>query len=241
MINAKITVLTAFWLAVFVFVGSQLARANTITYGFYRITDNSSVNPENQFTVEVAPTGNDSVSFTFRNAVGIPCSITGVYFNDGLFEPPFEAPFIKSSTGVSFSGQNPPNNLPGGKNVFPRFVTSTQFTAGAQGTDGGVNAGTEWVTLTFGLGEYESFEAVIDALDNPKAQWHLNNKGKVISYGSALRIGLHVQSIGADDGSDSFVNGGRRVPPAPVPDGGATMLILALGMLGLGYFGARKT
>ena len=237
MINAKITVLTAFWLAVFVFVGSQQARANTITYGFYRITDNSSVNPENQFTVEVAPTGNDSVSFTFRNAVGIPCSITGVYFNDGLFG----APSIESSTGVSFSGQNPPNNLPGGKKASPPFVTSTQFTAGAQGTDGGVNAGTEWVTLTFGLGEYETFEAVIDALDNPKEQWHLNNEGKVISDGSALRIGLHVQSIGADDGSDSFVNGGRRVPPAPVPDGGATMLILALGMLGLGYFGAHKT
>ncbi|MCL4854532.1 MAG: hypothetical protein KJZ78_24495 [Bryobacteraceae bacterium] len=191
--------------------------ANAVSYSFFKITNNGNQDVSSQLSVEVTGAGSQA-SFQFFNNVGIASSITDIYFDDGTLLG--IALITTSGAGVAFNSPANPSNLPGGNNASPAFVTTQNFSADSDPpvSQNGVNAATEWVTITFNLINGKTIVDTLAALDD-----------------GSLRIGLHVQAIGSKGGSDSYVNNGRNVP-----DGGVTAAMLGLGMLGLSFMSRRK-
>lgn len=179
-----------------------------------------------QLSVQI--TGDQSsmdVFFKFFNNVGIDSSITDVYFADdlGLFLTPITAGDITDSgAGVDFSAGAAPPALPAGADNG--FVTTAGLTADSNSptAPNGVNLSTEWLGILLTLAEGNTFADFL-----------------LSGFLGTFQIGMHVQSIGALDGSDSYINGGGgggfpdpQIAPVPIPAG----LILfgsALGGLGL--------
>ena len=147
------------------------------------------------------------VGFVFTNIGPEASSITDVYFDDGTLLG------IASITGipglVEFSQLASPPDLPGGNNVVPPFVTTTGFSADSDppAQPLGVNPG-EFLEITFDLQGGGVYDDVLGELES-----------------GDLRIGIHVQGY-SSGGSESFVNNGNGVIPAP----GAIML----GSIGIG-------
>lgn len=199
------------------FVFSHATPSHAYTIGFYRITNNGNPDISSQLSVSVEGVTENKVSFTFYNNVGTVSSITDIYFDDGTL---LGISTIESSLGVSFSAPATPKDLPGANLISPPFVTSTAaneyFSADSDSQGGvvnnGVNSSSEWVRIVFSLVNGKSFGDTTAALAS-----------------GALRIGLHVQGIGATmvttGGSDSYVN-----TPVPVP---AAAWLLASGLIGL--------
>jgi hypothetical protein len=52
-----------------------------------------------------------------------------------------------------------------------------------------------------------------------------------------IRVGIHVQSIGASSESDSFINNPNQVVPVPVPP---TFALMVIGLSGLGAAWIRR-
>jgi hypothetical protein len=210
----KILLFTA--IAALAMAGS--ARADGITLGFVRLTNNGNANVASQLTVQVAAVGTNQVSFTFFNAVGIASSITDIYFDDGTL---LGLSGVTSSAGVNFNTPAVPGNLPGGNTAAPPFETTAGWSADSDSpvAPNGVNAAGEWVTITFNLINGKNINDTIAALGN-----------------GDLRIGLHVQAIGATNGSDSYIN----TPGTSVPDGGMTISLLGLALAGLGLVSRRR-
>jgi hypothetical protein len=176
-----------------------------LTYSFVNITHNDAVNAaigEAQLFMELGDPVGNQVTFTFGNAGPEASSITQVYFDDGGFLS--LASINDSLAGVEFSQGASPPDLPGGNTVVPAFMTTTGLSFGsdppvqANGVDPG-----EWLALTFDV--------------NP-----LSNLQDQIASG-ALRIGIHVQAIGAG-GSEAFILGGPVDGNTTVPAPGAVML-----------------
>ena len=176
-----------------------------------------------QLSVDVTPFGAAMVDFTFSNKGPNPCSITGIYFEDGTLlglasvialDPFADDP---SRSGIVFGQPAHPSNLPGWGTLDPQFDVSSAFTVGANGAPDGVSPG-ESVVLRYMLLPGRTFDDVIAALNlgftNPDPTEPRNS----------LRIGLHVQDLGAQ--SDSLIL-------TPVP--GAFLL----GLLGLGVVGLK--
>jgi len=177
----------------------------SLTYSFVNITHNDAVNAaigEAQLFMELGDPVGNQVTFTFGNAGPEASSITQVYFDDGGFLS--LASINDSLAGVEFSQGASPPDLPGGNTVVPAFMTTTGLSFGsdppvqANGVDPG-----EWLALTFDV--------------NP-----LSNLQDQIASG-ALRIGIHVQAIGAG-GSEAFILGGPVDGNTTVPAPGAVML-----------------
>lgn len=190
---------------------AQNTSAISVTYGFDAVTANSAVNTATagQYTVEVADgAGAGQVEFIFRNSGPAASSITDVYFDDGTL---LGIASVSGGTGVDFSQGASPGDLPGGNTIG--FETTAGFNADSNPPTqpNGVNPG-EVLTIVFNLINGMTVQDTINALNG----------------GVDLRIGIHVQGF-ADGGSESFVNG----PPTTVPDGGATAVLLGLGVLGL--------
>lgn len=106
------------------------------TYGFYNITNNSTVNAaagEQQLSVEVSGEGTDGgfnlVGFKFINEGLADCVITEIYFQDGSILG--FASIDEALSGVDFKedevGSVSPKNLPGGKSIAPQFIATTAF------------------------------------------------------------------------------------------------------------------
>jgi len=75
---------------------------------------------------------------------------------------------------------------------------------------------------TLGVNAQGTFATLLAALDS-----------------GSFRVGLHVISLPTTGSpSDSYYNG-RRTPETPVPDGGSTMFLMSLALLGV-EFGRRK-
>ena len=185
------------------------------TYGFVNITNNDAGDAaigEAQLFVELFDLTNQ-VEFHFTNTGPEDCSITDVYFDDGTL---LGIPSIdNSSTGVSFSLDADPSNLPGGGSLTTPFVATSSADSDSPISDNGVNPG-EYLGITFNISG--DFDDVVGDLAS-----------------GDLRIGIHVQAF-SSDGSESFINGdpingngGNHVIPAP----GA----LLLGSIGAGFVG----
>jgi hypothetical protein len=202
---------------------ATVTSGHAVLLGFYNITGGSNSGTEGQFSVEVTDYGSNQVLFTLKNALGgVASAIAEVYFDDGSL---FGIADILSDSGVNFAQGASPGNLPDHNNISPSFEASAGFLvdAGNGAPTDGVNPG-EQLRIVFDLGYGKTFADVIAALALPSPH-------TTIPEDNWLRIGIHVVAF-ANGGSESFVN-------IPVPEP-ATMLISALGLLGMGAAGRKR-
>lgn len=202
-------------------------RAALYTYGFARITSNSTVDVASQLLADVTSDGygSNQVLFTLRNAGPVPSSITDIYFDDGTILESMVTLIDKDDHygsgsfglgGVDFSQDAAPSNLPSANSAVPVFEVTKDFSADSDPRvqPNGVNPG-EWLGILFDLKSGKTLANVLADLASGE-----------------LRIGIHVQGL-PDNGeeSDSFVN----TPPVHAPVPGAVLL----GMLGLSAAGVK--
>lgn len=205
-------------------------EARAISYSFVNITANNVANAgagQSQLSVDVtAGPGANQVLFTFKNVGALAMSITDVYFDDGTL---LGIASINNTVGVDFSQGASPGNLPGGSAPTINFSATAGFIADSNppAQPNGVNPG-ETLGILFNLIGGQTFADTINAMN-----LSLANPGVDVNGG--LRIGIHVQGF-ANGGSESFINGRPPTGPGttPVPDGGATVALLGLGMAALG-------
>ena len=197
--------------------GSAVVIANT--YNFSQITSNGNQAVGSQLLVDVTQSGSN-VLFTFTNTSVIASSITDIYFdygNTNYFSSVSNNTLgaAGDSAGVSFSDGATPPNLPAGNTVGFTADASGDSNSGAPGVSAnGVNASTEFVKFLGTTLNGITFGDVLAGLDS-----------------GALRLGLHVQSIGTKGGSESFVN----TPPnaVPLPTAGWLFGSALVGLMGL--------
>ena len=115
----------------------------------WRIVENNSglfSTYASQLSVNVTPFGS-MVDFTFSNEGPNPCSITGIYFEDGTLlglasvialDPIADDP---SRDGIVFGQPAHPSNMPGWSTLNPKFYSSSAFTVGSNGAADGVSPG----------------------------------------------------------------------------------------------------
>lgn len=207
-------------LAAGVAVGSLMAAssAQAVAISFTKITNNGNTDVSSQLAADVTDAGGGQVAFKFTNAVGVASSITDIYFDDNSTAVLLSLVGIANSAGVSFSAGASPPNLPGGA----PFSFDADFASDSDSptTSNGVNAAGEFVTLTFNLVGGKTFADVLAELGSGE-----------------LELGLHVQAIAPQGGSDSYISTGT--PPTNVPEP-ATLGLFGAGLLGLGLLRQRR-
>lgn len=192
-------------LSLLLFVTSASAEVFT----FLRVTNNNIEDLSSQLSVNVTDAGSGQVSFQFLNNVGIASSVTQIYFDNGAGAY-LTALALGTQTGVDFSIGGAPPDLPGGNAVS--FSANYRATADAPVSPNGINSATDSLQL-LGSGLFANVIAGLTSGD--------------------LRIGLHIQSIGQRDGSDSYVTGGT---PSAVPVPMSAWLFAS----GLGFFAIAR-
>jgi len=188
------------------------------TYSFTNITANSATDAaigEAQMSLEVSgDDGGGQVLFTFANSGPDASAITDIYLDDASGLLASLDSIVDSGSGVSFSENATPPDLPGGNTIS--FSADYSADSDSPVATNGVNPG-EWVGLYFTPEVNQTIADIIAALDD-----------------DTLRAGIHVQAF-ADGGSESFVTG---EVPAPVPEP-STLLLLGIALTGLALFRKR--
>jgi hypothetical protein len=200
--------------------------ASAVSVGFSNITNNVG-NPDlsSQLLMDVSAgtsvAGESGVLFKFTNNVGIASSITQIYFDFGV-APTFvlgSMSISSSENDVKFSMTDPNGsswpNVPGGSSITPNFTADVGLGADADSppSKNGINDAADSLTL-FALLNPGSFQNLLDAL----------NAG-------TFRVAMHVQAIGSNDGSDSYVN------TVPLP---AAAWLFGSALLGFVSFSVRR-
>ncbi len=199
-------------------LSAPTARAGTIFPLGTQITSNGNEYLGNQLSVELNDLGSGMVEFLARNASGGISSAIQTFTLDGI------AGLYSSSTAVLGAGTNmvlqSSYNLPGGNSISPQWVSDIALDR-TGGAANGINPG-EFAGIKFTLTGGATYTSLINAI----------NAG-------TLRLGVHVQSIGALGGSDSYINGPSNPPAVPEPSA-IISCVLGAGLMGLAALKRRK-
>jgi hypothetical protein len=195
--------------------GASAARADSVTLSFHNITNHGNASLVNQLHVTAAAASGTSTyaEFTFTNSAVVASSIMQVYFADGTL---LGIAQVRQAGASLVAGNAVPADLPGGSSLTPAFHVTQGFLgdAGNMGPIQGVDSSSDYVTFRFNLINGRTFANTMDALRT-----------------GALRIGVHVTSIGATHGDDSYVNNPTVIP---LPPGAFTGMGTLAGVFGLG-------
>ncbi len=197
---------------------SAPALADSVDVPFTRITNNASENVASQLGLTIQEVdGDDSVvDFVLTNAVGIQSSISEIYVDNGLpTGEDLETGSIFEQIGTEFIwGSASPPDLPGGETLDDPFDVTFSLLGDAQGNPSkGIDTNTDRLTIRFVYQVGTTFSDLVDALNN-----------------GALRVGLHVRSIGDAGESDGFVSGPPTAVPLPSAAGLASIALAGLGL-----------
>jgi hypothetical protein len=238
------TLLSSSVLAIGVSLAASTLPAQAVTFGFTRITNNNVQNPASQFLADVTDLGGGMVQFKISNSPGIASAISEFYLADSNLPSPPQPGSPSNPGNISTYFQNGPvaqgpnqgtvqftlnanvnpvnpADLPGGNTVgfvSDQNVSSEDVQVPANANR--INPG-EFLILKYNLLSGVTFNDVMTDLES-----------------GLLRMGLHVQSIGTQGGSDSFVNNQTPIQePEPAPEPGTTA---ALGLFALGGLALLK-
>lgn len=203
--------------------------AQADSFGFSQLSNNAGIDISDQLKVDVEQDAGKAC-FTFRNLGPISSAISGIYFDDA---PPgvgnadgYLGDMVYIDSGwTAYTGS--PSDLPGGNTAVPPFTTAgdpIQYATADSSGGSPINSTTigpeESLKICF---TYKNGGGIDDVIADLLA--------------GALRIGLKVQSIGTSGQSDAYITGGAGTS---VPDGGATILLLGLGLIALGIGGTKS-
>ncbi len=166
---------------------STAARAESITYGFEQLTNNSGSDFSSDFSLVMTFDGTaGTLTFTLSNVSGGSGSLTDVYWHD--------TDLLLSLTGVDL----PPNwntpASPGSMSNATGFVTRYSSESDPPPTHNGIEGG-ESADFVFFVTTGTDWDDILASLAS-----------------NDLRLGFHAQSLGDDGDSEWFLAVGTPVP-----------------------------
>jgi hypothetical protein len=162
---------------------------------------------EDQLSLTVSEYGSNQILFNLNNSGPQQAVITKIFLDDkDPLDLVFNSFVYASGQNVKFEYDATPGNFPEGQNIS--FIESSEYDANNPSPKWGINEG-ENLGIVFNYINGSDYSKVVDGLNS-----------------GLFRVGLHVQALPVNDGSESFVN------TVKVPEPG-TLSLLAIGLFGL--------